>query len=106
MKSTSKIINVARGGIINESDLSEALNNRVIAGAAIDVFTNEPCWGPSTEIERCILTAHIDSMSDDCRELMEVQATEEAVRFVCGQPLMHQVPNDEYDLQKHVSDKV
>ena len=42
MKSTSRIINVARGGIINEEDLSVALNNDIIAGAAIDVFVKEP----------------------------------------------------------------
>ena len=42
MKSTASIINVARGGIINESDLAKALNEGVINGAAIDVFNTEP----------------------------------------------------------------
>ena len=105
MKPEAVLINTSRGGIINEIDLYEVMQRGHLSGAAIDVFTNEPYSGPLTEIERCILTAHMGSMSDDCRELMEVQATEEAVRFVCGQPLMHQVPHDEYNLQKHVSDK-
>ena len=42
MKPTAKIINVARGGIVNESDLARALNEDIISGAAIDVFTTEP----------------------------------------------------------------
>ena len=105
MKPEAVLINTSRGGIINEADLYKVMQRGHLSGAAIDVFTNEPYSGPLTEIERCILTAHMGSMSDDCRELMEVQATEEAVRFVCGQPLMHQVPPDEYDLQKHVLDK-
>ena len=42
MKSTAIIINVARGGIIDETALADALNNRNIAGAALDVFSSEP----------------------------------------------------------------
>jgi glycerate dehydrogenase len=42
MKPTSIIINVARGGIINEEALATALNNKVIAGAGLDVFSREP----------------------------------------------------------------
>ena len=42
MKKTSRIINVARGGIINEEDLAKSLNEDIIAGAAIDVFESEP----------------------------------------------------------------
>ncbi|MBR73414.1 MAG: phosphoglycerate dehydrogenase, partial [Dehalococcoidaceae bacterium] len=42
MKSSARIINVARGGIINEEDIAYALNNEIISGAAIDVFVTEP----------------------------------------------------------------
>ncbi|HIF82934.1 MAG TPA: hydroxyacid dehydrogenase, partial [Candidatus Marinimicrobia bacterium] len=42
MKKTARIINVARGGIINETDLAKALTEGKIGGAAIDVFTTEP----------------------------------------------------------------
>ncbi|MBQ2374733.1 MAG: D-2-hydroxyacid dehydrogenase [Alistipes sp.] len=42
MKSSAILINVARGGIVNEQDLAEALNNKTIRGAALDVFTSEP----------------------------------------------------------------
>ena len=52
MKPAARIINVARGGIINEIDLANALNNDVIAGAAIDVFEIEPL-----DSNKCLLTA-------------------------------------------------
>ena len=42
MKSTAYFVNTARGGVMNEADLAEALNEGVIAGAAIDVLTVEP----------------------------------------------------------------
>lgn len=42
MKPSAIIINVARGGIVNEQDLADALNGRVIRAAALDVFTSEP----------------------------------------------------------------
>ena len=42
MKKTAILINVARGPVVNGQDLADALNNGVIAGAGIDVFTNEP----------------------------------------------------------------
>ena len=42
MKSSAILINVARGGIVNEADLAVALNNGTIRGAALDVFSSEP----------------------------------------------------------------
>ena len=42
MKKNARLINVARGGIVNEQDLAQALNKGIIAGAAIDVFIEEP----------------------------------------------------------------
>ena len=100
MKPDSILINTARGGIINEFDLANALNAGHLDGAAIDVFENEPYKGPLAEIERCILTSHMGSMTVDCRTRMEIEATEEAVRFLKGLPLEREVPEEEYDVQK------
>ena len=99
MKSDSILINTSRGGIINESDLYEVLKSRHLSGVAIDVFEQEPYKGPLREIERCLLTAHIGSMSETCREQMEIEATEETVRFLTGRDLECEVPLSEYDLQ-------
>ncbi|MAV94730.1 MAG: lactate dehydrogenase [Euryarchaeota archaeon] len=96
MKSDAIIINSARGGIINESDLYQVLQSGHLGGAAIDVFDFEPYNGDLKKIDRCLLTAHMGSMSIDCRSKMEIQATEEAVRFLMGKPLEGLVPKEEY----------
>jgi D-3-phosphoglycerate dehydrogenase / 2-oxoglutarate reductase len=100
MKDDSIIINTARGGIINEKDLYEVMRAGHLSGAAIDVFDQEPYDGRLREIERCLLTAHMGSMSIDCRTRMEIEATEEAVRFLTGQPLQGIVPEEEYAVQR------
>ena len=100
MKDDAIIINTARGGIINEDDLYEVMQAGHLSGAAIDVFDFEPYAGKLREIQRCILTAHMGSMSIDCRTRMEIEATEEAVRFLTDQPLEGVVPEEEYAVQR------
>jgi D-3-phosphoglycerate dehydrogenase / 2-oxoglutarate reductase len=100
MKKDAMIINTSRGGIINEKDLYSVMQSGHLSGAAIDVFEQEPYDGPLRDIERCLLTAHMGSMSIDCRTRMEVEATEEAVRFLMGEPLEGEVPKEEYDVQR------
>ena len=100
MKKDAIIINTSRGGIINESDLYEVMQSGHLSGAAIDVFNNEPYSGDLNKIERCLLTAHMGSMSVDCRTRMEIEATEEAVRFLTGKTLKGLVPEEEYAVQR------
>jgi D-3-phosphoglycerate dehydrogenase len=100
MKSGALLINTSRGGIINEHDLAEALTAGRLGGAAVDVFEQEPYKGPLANIDHCLLTSHMGSMSEDCRTRMEIEATEEAVRFLTGKPLMGVVPQEEYDVQR------
>lgn len=99
MKPDAIIINTARGGIINEHDLHDVMMAGHLGGAAIDVFEHEPYVGELAQIERCLLTSHMGSMSVDCRTRMEIEATEEAVRFLAGKPLESEVPQAEYDVQ-------
>ena len=102
MKENAFIINTARGGIINEQDLYEVMQAGHLSGAAIDVFDYEPYNGKLRDIQRCILTAHMGSMSVDCRNRMEIEASEEVIRFLTNQPLEGVVPEDEYTLQRQV----
>ena len=99
MKKDAIIINTSRGGIINEQDLYEVMKNGHLSGAAIDVFEKEPYDGNLAKIERCFLTAHMGSMSIDCRTRMEIEATEEAVRFLKQNRQESAVPQTEYDVQ-------
>ena len=101
MKPDAIIINTSRGGIINEEDLYNVMQSGHLSGAAIDVFNNEPYNGPLNKIERCLLTAHMGSMSIDCRTRMEVEATQEAIRFLTGKPLESVVPEEEYAVQRN-----
>lgn len=100
MKADALIINTARGGIINEQDLADVLRAGHLGGAAIDVFEHEPYRGPLAQIDRCLLTSHMGSMSIDCRARMEIEATQEAVRFLTGGRLSSLVTADEYDVQR------
>lgn len=100
MKKDSFLINTARGGIINEEDLYEALEEKLIGGAAIDVFEDEPYSGELAKHDNCILTGHMGSMSEDCRTQMEIEATEEAIRFLTGKTLKGHVPDEEYEVQR------
>ena len=100
MKSDAAIINTSRGGIINEADLYDVMQTGHLSGASIDVFEKEPYDGKLTEIDRCILTAHMGSMSIDCRTRMEIEATEEVIRFLKGIALKGEVPEDEYEIQR------
>jgi D-3-phosphoglycerate dehydrogenase len=100
MKKNAIIINTARGGIVNEQDLYDVMQSGHLSGAAIDVFNFEPYTGKLSEVQRCVLTAHMGSMSVDCRTRMEVEATEEAIRFLTNQPLKCVVPEEEYMVQR------
>jgi D-3-phosphoglycerate dehydrogenase len=96
MKPHTVLINTSRGNIVRENDLVEALREHRLGGAALDVFAQEPYAGPLSTIENCILTCHMGSMSKDCRARMELEATEEVIRFVRNEPLCWLVPEEEY----------
>jgi D-3-phosphoglycerate dehydrogenase / 2-oxoglutarate reductase len=101
MKKSVLLVNTSRGGIINEEDLNTALKDKLIMGAAIDVFEQEPYSGKLIEHDNCILTSHMGSMTFDCRERMEIEATEEVIRFLTGSKLESKVPKDEYEIQRN-----
>jgi D-3-phosphoglycerate dehydrogenase len=96
MKPAALLVNTSRGNMINERDLAIALRSGRLGGAAIDVFEREPYSGELSTVERCLLTSHMGSMSQDCRFRMELEATEEAIRFLSGQSLQRLVPENEY----------
>jgi len=100
MKPDAILLNTSRGGIINEKDLYDVLKSGHLGGAAVDVFDKEPYEGLLSGIERCILTAHMGSMTLDCRVRMEVEATKEVIRLFKGEAFESVVPEEEYDVQR------
>ena len=74
MKKDAILVNTARGGLIDEAALHEAVKDGRIGGAALDVFEQEPYTGPLRELNNVILTAHIGSYAREARVEMEAEA--------------------------------
>jgi len=79
MKTGVRILNCARGGIVNESDLIDGLNSDKIAGAAIDVFEEEPPPkdNPLLKHERVICTPHLGASTAEAQVNVAVQVAEQ-----------------------------
>lgn len=85
MKKTSYIINTARGELIVEDDLYKALTQRVIAGAALDVFAQEPPKdSPLMELKNVVFTSHAGAYTNEAIVGAGVMAAEEVVRVLSG----------------------
>ncbi|HXL23625.1 MAG TPA: D-glycerate dehydrogenase [Candidatus Dormibacteraeota bacterium] len=85
MKPTAFLINTARGPVVNEAALVLALENGKIAGAALDVFENEPRIHPGLKRSNVVLAPHIASASLETRTKMACIAAENVVALFAGQ---------------------
>ena len=74
------VINAARGGLIDEVALCQALTDGKIGVAALDVFENEPYNGPLLACDNIILTSHIGSLAKESRLRMDIEAAETLLR--------------------------
>ena len=69
VKPTVRIINAARGGVLDESALYEALKNGKVAGAGLDVFATEPCTdSPLFTLDNVVATPHLGASTDEAQE--------------------------------------
>lgn len=80
MKSSSILINTARGGLINEDALFEALKDKKIGGAGLDVYKEEPYQGRLKELENVILTCHMGAYAVESRNQMEMEAVDNLIK--------------------------
>jgi len=83
MKDGVMIINCARGGIVDEADLNEALKSGKVAGAALDVFENEPPGAcPLFEIDRVICTPHLGASTLEAQTNVAVMVAEQIIAYL------------------------
>jgi D-3-phosphoglycerate dehydrogenase len=84
MKKGSMLVNTARGGLIDEDALLDALQSGHVSGAAIDSFEQEPYTGPLKNLDNVVLTAHMGSYAKEGRVMMEQQAVENLLASLQG----------------------
>ncbi len=88
------LINIARGSVVDETALLVALQQKKIAGAALDVFENEPNPNPGfLNIDNVLLTPHIGSATSETRQLMTNLAIDNLEAFYNKKPLLTEVQN-------------
>lgn len=79
MRPDAILVNVARGGLIDEDALADALGHEGIAGAALDCFADEPYHGPLAGMDRVQMTAHMGTYARETRDQMEREAATKIV---------------------------
>lgn len=83
MKDGVRIVNCARGGIINETDLYEALRNGKIGGAALDVFAKEPMTdSPLVRLPTFISTPHLAASSEEAQETVAAEIAQQVIDYL------------------------
>jgi D-3-phosphoglycerate dehydrogenase len=92
MKPTCRIINCARGGIINEEDLYNALAAKTIAGAALDVFSKEPPENMRfKDLDNCLVTPHLGASTEEAQIEVAVEAAQILMDAIKGGPIRNAV---------------
>ncbi len=88
MKPEAYLINTARGAIVDEDALVDALRNRTIAGAAVDVYSTEPlpATSPLLTVENILLTPHVAWVTDGGLDRMARYPVENVLSFLRGAP--------------------
>lgn len=92
IKKGARLINCARGGIINEEALAEAVKAGTVSGAAIDVFVKEPPLdSPLLELDRVIVTPHLGASTEEAQINVAVSVAEQIVNALKGLPVKNAI---------------
>ena len=96
MRSTAYLVNTSRGPIVDEAALVEALRSRLIAGAGLDVFDQEPLPPdhPLLALENVVLTPHLGYVTKETYEVFYGDAVEDIVAFLDGSPVRVIAPRE------------
>lgn len=102
MKPGARIINCARGGIISEEDLCNAITSGQVAGAAIDVFDAEPPIGNKLlELEQVVVTPHLGASTEEAQFAVAVEAAEQMADALTGKGFRNAVNLPPYNIEEY-----
>lgn len=93
MKDSAYLVNVSRGGIVNEDDLYTALIEKMLAGAALDVVLEEP-MNPGNKLfalENFLISPHMAWYSEEAAKELKTKVAQEACRFIKGEPIWYPI---------------
>lgn len=100
MKPACRIVNCARGGIVNEADLAEALRAKRIAGAALDVYTSEPFENnPFIGLDNIVMTPHLAASTDEAQVVVAVDVAKQMVDYLTTGAIVNAVNVPSLDAQ-------
>lgn len=92
MKSSAILINTARGTVVNEADLAEALATGMIWAAGLDVYEHEPAVTPALlDLPNLVLLPHLGSATEEVRTAMGMRVVANVDRFCAGEELLDRV---------------
>ncbi|MDN5346560.1 MAG: D-3-phosphoglycerate dehydrogenase / 2-oxoglutarate reductase [Clostridia bacterium] len=92
MKPGARLLNIARGGLVDEAALYQALKEGRLAGAALDVFEKEPITeSPLFELETVIVTPHLGASTEEAQVAVAIEVAQDFIRYAQGQPVHNAV---------------
>jgi D-3-phosphoglycerate dehydrogenase len=84
MKDGARLVNAARGALVDEDALAEAIRSGKLAGAALDVFSSEPYSGPLLELDEIVVTPHLAASTDEAQDRAGTIIAEQVVAALEG----------------------
>ena len=88
MKQDARLINCARGGLVDEGALYDAIKEGKVAGAALDVFENEPPLdSPLLELDSVVVTPHLGASTEEAQVNVACEVADQVVRALRGEPV-------------------
>ncbi len=91
MRDGVRIVNAARGALIDEAALVEAVARGKVAGAALDVFSKEPYEGPLLELDQIVVTPHLAASTDEAQDRAGVIIAEQVAAALSGEVVQNAV---------------
>jgi D-3-phosphoglycerate dehydrogenase / 2-oxoglutarate reductase len=91
MRDGVRVVNAARGGLVDENALADALRSGKVAAAALDVFSQEPYAGPLLELENVVVTPHLAASTEEAQDRAGVIVAEQVAAALLGEVIPNAV---------------